>query len=140
MQQLVELRRAPGNAVPEPAAPGSGLLVPMLEGPKQPHTFCNSGFFFLTDLFPAFSWGKIFEIQRQLKERPSFQFPPCFGTEFCSWLKFFSFQNANGHFSWKPGIWPRKEAKCENTTENSMLFFHVIQPAPLMKDHRSLDS
>lgn len=97
-------------------------------------------FFFLTDFFPSIQLGQKCLRFKQLKERPSLQVPSCFGTEFCSWLKFFSFQNTNGHFSWKSGIWPGKEAKCENTAENSMLFFRVVQPAPLMRDHRSLDS
>lgn len=120
-QQLAELRTGRSRPqMPRPAGQGPGRL----------RTLCISGGF-LTALFPAFSRGRIFGIQRQLKERPSLQLPPCFGTEFCIWLKFFSFQNASGHFSWKPGIWPRKEAKCENTAENSMLFFHVVQPAPL---------
>lgn len=149
VQQLAALRRAPRNAAPGPAAPGNGCLVPTQERPKRPCTFYISVvgffcflfcFFFLTDFFPSIQLGQKCLRFKQLKERPSLQVPSCFGTEFCSWLKFFSFQNTNGHFSWKSGIWPGKEAKCENTAENSMLFFRVVQPAPLMRDHRSLDS
>lgn len=70
-------------------------------GKGQIHHHVSIRVFYLTGLSPVFSWGKASETQRQHKERPSLQFPSCFGTEFCSWLKFFSFQNTGGRFFMK---------------------------------------
>lgn len=105
---------APGAGLPRPAAaagrarcagsPGWDRRLPAADagpcgkGPNHHARFHPC--FFIKQVFSQYSAGA-----KHLRHKGSGRrgrvcnFPPCFGTEFCSWLKFFSFHNTSGHLS-----------------------------------------
>lgn len=97
VQQLAELS-VPRSAVLGAAAAGGGGR-PTWEGPNPPRTFPS--LFFIERVCSQDSAGaKHLRHKGSRKRGQVCNFPPPrFGTEFCSWLKFFSFQNTSGHFS-----------------------------------------